>query len=75
MAYLTKKQQAALRAAENRINQKRTQWLAAYDQAKADGSTVLLEGSTLKTLWDELEELRTKRNNLLDQYRSEGRYI
>jgi hypothetical protein len=69
---LTKKQQKTLDDVEKQISTSRTSWLAAYDQAKANGSVVMEPGSTLKLLWDQLVTLREKRNDLLAQYRASG---
>lgn len=72
----TKKQEKALETVEKNLTAKRTQWLAAYDQAKAArGSVVLEEGSTIRTIWEELLVLRAQKNDLLVQMRAEGKNI
>lgn len=70
---LTKKQQKALDDLEVLIAAKRSQWLTAYNSAKAvSGLAVRMDSPELTILYTELVNLRNQRNSLLATYRANG---
>lgn len=74
---LTGKERKQLHDLESSIEDKSTQWLAAYDQeraAKGVGVRVT-NGTEASVLYAELVALRTKRNDLLAQLRAAGKNI
>lgn len=72
MVELSKQQQKNWATAEKNVKEAWDRWNTAYAQAQKDGSVVLETDSPMRILWDELQAARTKRNSLLNRYRSLG---
>jgi hypothetical protein len=76
MKELTKKQKQTLDKLNQRIAEQNEEWIATYCELGGEsGHVTVLPGTVLEELWNELVASRTKRNELLAQYRAEGRNI